>query len=339
MSSIIGYTGNTGPTGPTGTGGFTGLTGPTGPTGYTGYTGATGHSGITGVTGITGPTGYTGATGETGATGVTGITGTTGATGATGATGITGATGPTGDRGDTGISVWNVNGNQMYYTSGNVGIGTQSPSYTLDISGDVNVSGSVNANVVNANTIDVLNSLAIGKSSADANIALDISGVVALQGNMGINVTNPMYDLDISGSMRVTNFLTTSQIANQITTLTASGDSVTLDVSLGNTFSLLFPPSTNFTLNVINYPNTANTSYNIVVYADTTINKVYGNTLTLSNTSNVGSPVTLTFNDNSSPLFIPSTTVIEQTITIINDNAGVVQNAFAKLNSYDYNGF
>jgi hypothetical protein len=181
-----------------------------------------------------------------------------------------------------------------------------------------------------------LNSVAIGKSTANADVALDISGIMMLQGNMGINVTYPMYDLDISGSMRVTNYLTTSQLSNQIYQLTASGDNVTVDLSLGNTFSLLFPPSNNFVLDVINLPNIASTSYNIIMYSDTTINKVYGNSITVSNSSTVGNPVTLTFNDNSYPLFIPSTEVVEQTLTIINDNTGAVQNAFAKLNSYDY---
>mgnify|MGYP000679976847 CR=1 FL=1 len=73
--------------------------------------------------GRTGPIGPTGATGETGATGVTGATGETGATGVTGATG------------ETGLSIWQLNGNDTYYSIGNVGISTSAPAYTLDVSG------------------------------------------------------------------------------------------------------------------------------------------------------------------------------------------------------------
>ena len=143
-----GATGITGPTGPTGGQGATGVTGPTGPTGPNGATGVAGPTGATGVTGPTGPTGGQGATGVTGPTGATGITGPTGPTGGQGATGVTGPTGPTGPTGGqgatgvtgstgptgaTGASPWLLSGANTYYTAGNVGIGTTSPSSRLGI--------------------------------------------------------------------------------------------------------------------------------------------------------------------------------------------------------------
>ena len=111
----------------TGVANLNGITGPTGNNGPTGSGG--GGGGPTGL-GLTGPTGPTGL-GFTGPTGPTGL----GFTGPTGPTGL-GFTGPTGN------TSWTVNGNNIYYFStgstGNVGIGTANPLYTLDVSGNVN---------------------------------------------------------------------------------------------------------------------------------------------------------------------------------------------------------
>jgi hypothetical protein len=160
-TGATGSTADTGPTGPAGDSTNTGATGRTGPTGITGFTGVTGVTGVTGPTGITGCTGTTGVTGpagnasNTGATGYTGITGPTGVggeatnTGATGSTGTTGLTGPTGipgtstntgATGPTGSSLWIVSGADQYYSQGNVAIGKSAPSYTLDISGSLQIS-------------------------------------------------------------------------------------------------------------------------------------------------------------------------------------------------------
>ncbi len=81
--------------------------------------------------GPTGPTGPQGATGVAGPTGALGATGPVGPTGLKGATGSTGPAGPTGATGPAGSSFWTQNGNNVYYTQGNVGIGTQTPQYLL----------------------------------------------------------------------------------------------------------------------------------------------------------------------------------------------------------------
>jgi hypothetical protein len=80
--------------------------------------------------------GDTGAQGPQGPQGIQGPTGSTGPTGPQGPQGIQGIQGPAGPTGPTGASPWGLNGSATYYTQGNVGIGTSSPSYPLTISRD-----------------------------------------------------------------------------------------------------------------------------------------------------------------------------------------------------------
>ena len=134
----INLNGAPGPAGPPGVGS-------TGATGVLGTTGDIGSSGSTGETGETGTSGSTGSSGETGSTGSTGYSGTTGITGSSGSTGVTGSTGSTGSTGfllngtaagNTTYwdgSQWVLNSSNVFNNGGNVGIGTNSPAYTLDV--------------------------------------------------------------------------------------------------------------------------------------------------------------------------------------------------------------
>ena len=60
--------------------------------------------------------------------------------GADGADGIDGAIGP---QGPAGASPFVLNGNDVHYTSGNVGIGVTTPGEALDVSGNIRVDGAV----------------------------------------------------------------------------------------------------------------------------------------------------------------------------------------------------
>lgn len=100
---------------------LSGLQGPAGPQGPQGVPGPTGPQGNTGPTGPQGPQGNTGATGPAGPQGPQGNTG------------------PTGPQGPQGTSPWGLTGNNTWYTQGNVGIGTNTPTSKFSIAG----SGSV----------------------------------------------------------------------------------------------------------------------------------------------------------------------------------------------------
>ena len=67
----------------------------------------------------------------------------TGPQGVVGPAGPAGPAGPEGPQGPAGASPFVLNGSDVYYTSGKVGIGTDAPSEVLDVSGNVLVDGTV----------------------------------------------------------------------------------------------------------------------------------------------------------------------------------------------------
>ncbi len=141
-----GSQGDTGPQGPAGPQGDTGYEGPVGPQGFTGPMGPSGSQGDTGPQGPagpqgdTGPEGLMGPQGFTGPMGPSGSQGDTGPQGPAGPQGNTGPEGPTGPRGPSGPvtgGTWMQNGSNIYYDSGYVGIGTDSPAANLEVNGTV----------------------------------------------------------------------------------------------------------------------------------------------------------------------------------------------------------
>lgn len=115
-----------------------------------GSDGADGADGVDGADGINGTNGADGTDGlsayqiwlDAGNTGteVDFLASLIGLTGADGADGVDGAIGP---QGPAGASPFVLNGDDAYYTSGNVGIGTDDPQETLHVNGSLRVDGSV----------------------------------------------------------------------------------------------------------------------------------------------------------------------------------------------------
>ena len=90
-------------------------------------------SGNEGPQGPVGPQGDQGLQGNTGAGGSPGVDGVDGNDGPTGPEGPQGTQGIQGDPGTPGDSHWTLSGSNTYYTAGNVGIGTSSPDYPLQV--------------------------------------------------------------------------------------------------------------------------------------------------------------------------------------------------------------
>ena len=134
--------------------GLEGPSGDAGPPGEDGEKGELGPSGDAGTEGEDGEKGEQGDTGLQGDAGSQGEMGDAGPKGDKGDTGSQGNTGPKGDKGDTGndgVSPWTVAAPDIYYNTGNVGIGTVAPAGRLHVS----ATGNANAVVVDAATGNV----------------------------------------------------------------------------------------------------------------------------------------------------------------------------------------
>ena len=103
-----------------------GSPGPEGPTGPQGSPGPEGPRGSQGSPGLLGPAGPRGLKGDQGDPGARGLTGAQGPMGPQGPRGDKGDKGDKGDPGEPGSPLWQQNGANIYYSSGNVRVGTTS---------------------------------------------------------------------------------------------------------------------------------------------------------------------------------------------------------------------
>ena len=144
FSGLNGVQGSIGNQGTSGYSGFSGATGAQGTNGTVGSNGAQGASGYSGFSGLKGSTGAQGTAGTNGAQGTQGTAGTNGIQGAQGASGYSGFSGAFAGTGVSGYGAMftgtnSLSANSFFFLSGNVGIGTSSPAYTLDLSGSARI--------------------------------------------------------------------------------------------------------------------------------------------------------------------------------------------------------
>ena len=85
-------------------------------------------------------------------------------------------------------SQWIGSGNNLYYNTGNVGIGNTNPLFAMDVSGNINFSGSLYKN---------------GSQYISSQWTTTASNLYFNSGNVAIGKTNPSAVLDISGNVLV----------------------------------------------------------------------------------------------------------------------------------------
>lgn len=88
-------------------------------------------------------------------------------------------------------SPWNLNGNNVFYTGGNVGIGTNSPNFELDVAGTLNA------------TNILINGTPLENSSSPW--TLSGNNISYSAGNIGVGTSSPEYLLDVNGSFNASN--------------------------------------------------------------------------------------------------------------------------------------
>lgn len=165
-------------------------------------------------------------------------------------------------------SVWEYTSNtssDICFPAGNVGIGTISPAYSLDVAGTIHSAALIIDTTLASSVLSVTNgtnslylypgfgstysggSITFLDSSAYSNtLTKRALGINAFGGNVGINNTSPQFQLDVGGSAKISGSLTVGSVLfNSITGTFANIATVTCG-SIGATLSNLTTITSSF---------------------------------------------------------------------------------------------
>jgi hypothetical protein len=225
-SGSAGSSGTSGSAGSSGTRGSSGTAGSSGTSGSAGSSGTSGSAGSSGTSGAGGAGSSSGTSGSAGSSGTSGSAGSSGTSGSAGSSGTRGSSGTAGSSGTSGTSFAgsgtttqiayfsgtttatspnNTGDNRLTWdnTNSRLGVRTSSPTYPLDVSGSVKVSGSLSVgNIIPSATvgrIDAANDV-VAFSTSDIRFKTNIRPILdSLDKVMNLNgvefdwIPNPKY--------------------------------------------------------------------------------------------------------------------------------------------------
>ena len=118
----------------------------------------------------------------------------------------------------------------VVFRSNNVGIGSTIPTQKLDVLGNANISGQVGVNTLVAGFVTATNSYfgistAITANITNLQVGVGATSIRTNNGNVGIGSTLPQYKLDVTGSVKATQFLESPGIVTTTSTSVAVLDS------------------------------------------------------------------------------------------------------------------
>ncbi|MCX6702519.1 MAG: hypothetical protein NTW60_01455, partial [Candidatus Wolfebacteria bacterium] len=111
--------------------------------------------------------------------------------------------------GDPAFWQWQISGSNVYYTGGNVGIGTAAPARTLDVAGEGKFGGTTIGNLYLYNASNVLGAQIAG-GGGDTYFSLN-------GGNVGIGTATPGFALTVAGGVSTQSQFVISGGNNRIT--------------------------------------------------------------------------------------------------------------------------
>jgi hypothetical protein len=156
-------------------------------------------------------------------------------------------------------------------TSNNIGVRTTTPTYTLDVNGDINFSGSLyNAGVP----------FSVGGQSQWSN---NNSNVFILNSNVGIQTSNPEYTLDVNGTINAASYTGTTITSLSNAAIFGSNTAVSssnITIALSN---YVYGTNTTNTTNITNASDTASWASNAAFFGSNTSVSASNITITLSN--------------------------------------------------------
>ena len=150
-------------------------------------------------------------------------------------------------------SYWDLSGANIYYNTGNVGIGTSSPSEALEVSGNIVLWGDLSMNGGQITFIGdatdnsgvpswgQVQTAIIDLSNSIVSSYWDLSGsnVYYNTGNVGIGTTSPTVKLDVNGSVNITENAFVSMSATQ-SIISADKNLYTRNTNLIDTLKISF---------------------------------------------------------------------------------------------------